>query len=65
MTNNTITAKLNELDAKLDLYKAKVKRMDAEARAEGLALVAKLVNIRKKTARKLDYYSKTSGIAME
>ena len=65
MTRNLITARLNGIDEKLDLYKTTVKKMDAGVRNEGLALVARLINIRKKTARELERYSNTSGIPME
>jgi hypothetical protein len=64
-TNKRITARLEELDAKLDLYKARAKGMKADARAEGQAVIAKLTNMRRKTAEQLDQYSKASGTALE
>jgi uncharacterized protein YqfA (UPF0365 family) len=65
MTNDQITAKLDELDAKMDLFKARAKHLNADAKAEGQELFAKLTNKRRKTAEKLDQYSKASGIAVE
>jgi hypothetical protein len=65
MTNQQIQTRLDELDAKLDLYKARAKRVGTDARAESQEIIAKLTNKRRKAAEQLDQYSKSSGAAME
>lgn len=65
MTNNQITARLNELDAKLDLYKKQAKTLGVDAKAEGKSIIATLTNMRKDAARRLDLYSKAKGISIE
>jgi len=65
MNNKQITARLNELNAEIDRYKAKARRLGIDAQTEGRSVVDNLVEQRDALARKLDEYSKSSGAAME
>jgi len=65
MNNKQITARLNELNAEIDRYKAKARQLGIDAQTEGRSVVDNLVEQRDALARKLDEYSKSSGAAME